>query len=40
MLDHRLVDFANKLSAKRPDEAYEAIKPIRSFAEGIPQNTG
>ncbi len=37
MLDHRLVDFANKLSAKRPDEAYEAIKPIRSFAGEYPK---
>lgn len=32
-LDHHLVDFANKLSAHRPDEAYEAIKPLRSFAQ-------
>jgi hypothetical protein len=31
-LDARLVDSANKLSARRPDEAYEAIKPLHSFA--------
>ena len=37
MLDHRLVDFANKLSAKRPDEAYEAIKPLLPFAKEYPK---
>ncbi len=36
-LDHHLVDFANKLSAKRPDEAYEAIKPLRPFAKEYPK---
>jgi hypothetical protein len=36
-LDHRQVDFANKLSARRPDEAYEAIKPLRSFASEYPK---
>ena len=36
-LDHRLVDFANKLSAKRPDEAYQAIKPLRPFAPEYPK---
>jgi hypothetical protein len=36
-LDHHLVDFANKLSAHRPDEAYEAIKPLRSFAREYPK---
>jgi hypothetical protein len=36
-LDHHLVDFANKLSARRPDEAYEAIKPLRSFAQEYPK---
>ena len=36
-LDHHLVDFANKLSARRPDEAYEAIKPLRPFAPEYPK---
>jgi hypothetical protein len=36
-LDHHLVDFANKLSAHRPDEAYEAIKPISGFATEYPK---
>jgi len=37
VLDHRFVDFANKLSARRPDEAYEAIKPLRAFANEYPR---
>jgi hypothetical protein len=37
VLDHRFVDFANKLSARRPDEAYEAIKPLRAFAKEYPR---
>ena len=36
-LDHRFVDFANKLSASRPDEAYLAIKPLRPFAAEYPR---
>jgi hypothetical protein len=36
-LDHHFVDFANKLSASRPDEAYEAIKPLRPFAGEYPR---
>jgi hypothetical protein len=36
-LDHHLVDFANKLSASRPDEAYESIKPLRPFASEYPK---
>ena len=36
-LDHHLVDFANKLSVHRPDEAYEAIKPLRPFASEYPK---
>jgi hypothetical protein len=36
-LDHHLVDFANKLSAHRPDEAYEAVKPLRPFANEYPK---
>jgi hypothetical protein len=36
-LDHHLVDFANKLSAHRPDEAYEAIKPLIPFAQEYPR---
>ena len=36
-LDHHLVDFANKLSAHRPDEAFEAIKPLRPFAGEYPK---
>jgi hypothetical protein len=36
-LDHRFVDFANKLSAHRPDEAYQAIKPLRPFATEFPK---
>ncbi|HET6218788.1 MAG TPA: hypothetical protein VFE27_17330 [Acidobacteriaceae bacterium] len=36
-LDHHLVDFANKLSARRPDEAYEAIKPLCGFATEYPK---
>jgi hypothetical protein len=37
ILDHRFVDFANKLSARRPEEAYEAIKPLRPFAKEYPK---
>jgi hypothetical protein len=37
VLDHRFVDFQNKLSASRPDEAYEAIKPLRPFAKEYPR---
>ena len=37
VLDHLFVDFANKLSARRPDEAYEAIKPLRAFAKEYPR---
>jgi hypothetical protein len=37
ILDHRFVDFANKLSANRPDEAFEAIKPLRPFAQEFPK---
>lgn len=36
-LDHRFVDFANKLSASRPEEAYEAIKPLSPFAGEYPR---
>jgi len=36
-LDHHTVDFANKLSAHRPEEALEAIKPLRSFAGEYPK---
>jgi len=36
-LDHRFVDFANKLSASRPEEAYETIKPLRPFAGEYPR---
>jgi hypothetical protein len=36
-LDHRFVDFANKLSASRPAEAYEAIKPLIPFAGEYPR---
>ena len=36
-LDHRLVDFANNLSVHRPEEAYEAIKPLRPFAGEYPK---
>ena len=36
-LDHRMVDFTNKLSARRPDEGYEAIKPLRPFAAEYPR---
>jgi hypothetical protein len=36
-LDHHLVDFANFLSAHRPDQAYEAIKPLRPFAGEYPK---
>jgi hypothetical protein len=36
-LDHHLVDFANKLTARRPDEAYEAITPLRGFATEYPK---
>ena len=36
-LDHRLVDFANNLSVNRPEEAYEAIKPLRPFAGEFPK---
>lgn len=36
-LDHRFVDFGNKLSARRPDEAYEVIKPLRTFAKEYPR---
>jgi hypothetical protein len=32
-LDHRFVDFDNNLSKDHPDEAYEAIKPLRPFAQ-------
>ena len=35
-LDHHTVDFANKLSAHRPDEAFEAIKPLRALAGEYP----
>ena len=35
-LDDHLVKFRNNLSAKRPDEAYEAIKPLRPFAQEYP----
>jgi hypothetical protein len=37
VLDHHFVDFANKLSANRPDEAFEAIKPLRPFAREYPK---
>jgi hypothetical protein len=37
ILDHRFVDFANKLSASRPEEAYESIKPLRPFAAEYPR---
>ena len=36
-IDHHLVDFANFLSARRPDQAYEAIKPLRPFAGEYPK---
>jgi hypothetical protein len=36
-LDHHFVDFANKLSVSRPEEAYEAIKPLRPFAAEYPR---
>jgi hypothetical protein len=36
-IDHHLVDFANFLSAHRPDQAYEAIKPLRPFAGEYPK---
>ena len=36
-LDHRFVVFNNNLSARRPDEAYEAIKPLRPFANEYPK---
>ena len=32
-----MVDFTNKLSARRPEEAYEAIKPLRPFAKEYPK---
>jgi hypothetical protein len=37
VLDHHFVDFANKLSARRPDEAYEAVKPLRAFDKEYPK---
>ena len=36
-LDHRFVDYANNLSVNRPEEAYEAIKPLRPFAGEYPR---
>jgi hypothetical protein len=36
-LDLRFVDFANNLSVSRPEEAYEAIKPLRPFAGEYPR---
>ena len=36
-LDHHFVDFANKLSVSRPEEAYQAIKPLRPFADEYPR---
>ena len=36
-LDERFVNFQNNLSANRPDEAYEAIKPFRPFAQEDPE---
>ncbi len=36
-IDHHLVDFANFLSAHRPDQAYGAIKPLRPFAGEYPR---
>jgi hypothetical protein len=36
-LDFRFVDSLNKLHANRPDEAYDAIKPLRPFAPEYPR---
>jgi hypothetical protein len=33
LLDRHFVEFDNNLSKDRPDEAYEAIKPLRPFAQ-------
>jgi hypothetical protein len=37
ILDHRFVDFDNNLSKDHPDEADEAIKPLRPFAQENPK---
>ena len=36
-LDDHFVKFRNNLSTNHPDEAYEAIKPLRSFAQEDPE---
>ena len=36
-LDDHLVKFRNNRSVNRPDEAYEAIKPLRPFAQEDPE---
>lgn len=36
-LDERFVNYQNNLSANRPDEAYEAIKQFRPFAQEYPR---
>jgi hypothetical protein len=36
-LDDHLVRFRNNLSANRPDEAFEAITPLRPFAQEDPE---
>ena len=36
-LDDHFVKFKNNLSANRPDDAYEAIKPLRPFAQEYPE---
>jgi hypothetical protein len=37
ILDHRFVDFDNNLGKDHPEEAYEAIKPLRPFAQENPK---
>ena len=37
ILDHRFVDFDNNLSKDHPDEADEAIRPLRPFAQENPK---